>query len=138
MRRMFSLNQLKEISKEVIESGAVSNAKPIYCHPIEIYKSNVCNITCLIFNNTNDKINTYDKLKQAIHNFGGTVYNRLHASGGFYTGEKTLIVSELVEFITQDNKFKLVGLYTDGDVEDSGLDITSETFNIVDDVNKIN
>ena len=36
MRRMFSLKQLEEISKKVIESGLVDNAKPIYYHPIYI------------------------------------------------------------------------------------------------------
>ena len=34
MRRMFSIPQLKEMANEVIESGQVDNAKPIYYHPI--------------------------------------------------------------------------------------------------------
>ncbi len=53
---MFSENQLKNAAKEVIESGAVDNAKPIYCHPIYCSynrrdDSKIICFTCLIFNN---------------------------------------------------------------------------------------
>ena len=55
MRRMFSLNQLQEISKQVIKSGLVENAKPIYCHPITLTNSLSTSLTgrfnALVFNN---------------------------------------------------------------------------------------
>ena len=60
MRRMYSLKQLEEVSKkvskEVIESGEVDNAKPIYCHPVFLnsnrtFDNVVLQVTMLIFNN---------------------------------------------------------------------------------------
>lgn len=58
MKRMWSKNEVKNLSKEVIESGQVDNAKPIYCHPIFIslnrsYDNNIIQLTALIFNNDN-------------------------------------------------------------------------------------
>ena len=50
MRRMYSENQLDSIIKEQVEGGTLSNAKPIYCHPINIGYGSWF-ITMLIFNN---------------------------------------------------------------------------------------
>ena len=58
MRRMYSLNQLEQIAnnrvKTLVEGGTLNNAKPIYCHPVNIGyidESNEFMITMLIFNN---------------------------------------------------------------------------------------
>lgn len=59
MKRMWSLKQLRDIgsqqAKEVIESGEIDNAKPIYCHPVYASFSRDSSVfitfTCLIFNN---------------------------------------------------------------------------------------
>lgn len=58
MRRMFSLKQLEEIAnarvKALVEGGTLENAKPIYCHPVNLVKTSGDNrfiLTMLIFNN---------------------------------------------------------------------------------------
>ena len=51
MKRMWSKGQVKNLSKEVIESGLVENAKPIYCHPLDINFTSGSRVGCLIFNN---------------------------------------------------------------------------------------
>ena len=56
MRRMYSENQLEGIIKSEVESGTLSNAKPIYCHPITIAALTedigAWYLTFLIFNNS--------------------------------------------------------------------------------------
>ena len=64
MKRMWSKGQVKNLSKEVIESGLVENAKPIYCHPISIdddVSENKVHMALLIFDNSNEEYNTLDK-----------------------------------------------------------------------------
>ena len=69
MRRMYSLNQLQQIANErvkaLVEGGTLSNAKPIYCHPITIDvedASSNLHIAMLIFDNSNQEYNTFSKL----------------------------------------------------------------------------
>ena len=70
MRRMFSLKQLQEIAdsevKSLVEGGTLSNAKPIYCHPIVIEQQDNPNfklaLCMLLFDNNPNSYtpNNYD------------------------------------------------------------------------------
>ena len=80
MRRMFSLKQLEEISKQVIESGEVSNAKPIWYHGLDIYDGTKRNtIQCHILKNDDNAIDTLAKLKAWAESITGQVF--IQASG---------------------------------------------------------
>ena len=113
--------------------------KPIYCHPLEIFESNVCVLTALVFNNSNEVIDSWTKLKAAIHSFGGANYNRLLVSGGFVKNNVAYIASEIVEYVAS-GKFYINAVSTSGAIiTDYTLEITNEEFtSIVDSVNKIN
>ena len=125
----------------IIGTGEIDNAKPIYCHPIEMYKTGVGTLCCLIFNNSSEPIDNWAKVKEAIHSFGGDDYNRLLVSGSFtdINESKLIIASEIIEDI-RNSTYGLYGLAVDGtSYLETPLDITSMTFNsVTDGVNKIN
>lgn len=76
MRRMFSENQLENKIKNVIETGEVDNAKPIYWHGLDLYvndPSSITNLSATILNNSEDAINSVDKLKAWFERITGEV-----------------------------------------------------------------
>ena len=133
------VNATTSMSAPVINGESSPSLKPIYCHPLEIFKSNVCIMTALVFNNSSEQINTWDKLKTAIQGFGGASYNRLLATGGYVKSGVTYIVSEIVEYV-DTHKFYINAVSTSGSIiTDYILEITNEEFtSVVDSVNKIN
>ena len=144
MRRMFSLKQLQEIAdsevKSLVEGGTLENAKPVYCHPVELYKTATGTLCCLIFNNSSEQIDTWEKLKTAIHNFGGTQYNRLVCTGSLKDGDGNLIIgSEIIEDVSSQS-FALYGMQADGTSRlETPLVITGYNWtSLTDGVNKIN
>ena len=61
MRRMYSEKQIDSQIKEVIESGQVDNAKPIYWHGLEYFRTGTAILYGHILNNTAEEINTLAK-----------------------------------------------------------------------------
>lgn len=62
MRRMYSEGQLDQEIKKVIESGQTENAKPIYWHGLDLYKSGTNSVQAHILNNSDTLIDSNDKL----------------------------------------------------------------------------
>ena len=83
MRRMYSEQQLEEVTKKVIESGTTENAKPIYWHGIEVAKTTGedIQINMVLLLNDNTPINTVDKLIDKIVTFGDGAFINID---GFY------------------------------------------------------
>lgn len=133
-------NIAEETATDLIEGGTVDNAKPIYCHPLEIYYPNVGVLTALIFNNSSEKINSWTKLKNAIATFGDSSA-RLLVSGGLIdsNASKNVIASEIY-LNKSTNIYLLLGMATDGTIYNvgAGFNITNFDFQVQDDVNKIN
>ena len=134
--RIMSITDIVQVSDEVYD---VANSKPIYCHPIQMFIQNKCIMGCLILNNSSEPIDTWAKLKSAIHNFGGDSYNRLILSGGYFE-EQAIICSHIIEQVSTQ-KFILMGVGVDGTVytTNNGVDLTNVVFTeIIDNLNKIN
>ena len=100
MRRMFSEKQIEdlisllgaEVAQEIIESGEVENAKPIYCHPIRIDSDDTdtsieyrIHVALLIFDNSNEEYNTYEKLLSKLQSIFATNSSAVFPiTGGLY------------------------------------------------------
>lgn len=132
-------------AKELIESGEVDNAKPIYCHPIQLV-SNVVGkwyrLTFLVFNNDSTPF-TYDTFKQWLFNLYAEIGETISivSSGSFHA---TLDSQNDGEYSVANR------IYTnDGEtIKVSGgsivtdrvniIDVTAGADNLIDGVNKIN
>ena len=66
-------NLLNVATKNEIESGALENAKPIYYHGLDIYKSGYNSIQVHVLNNSNESINTLAKFKAWAEGITGQV-----------------------------------------------------------------
>lgn len=150
MRRMFSQKEIEQFAlakaQELIESGAVENAKPIYCHPIRVYTTdNVADssymFSIMIFNNDPTPINSRAKLikwMKDLYDLVGSVIT-VNASG-FY---KTITSCAYIYIIKtgDDYKFGCDGRSSTNvwnsieTLEESFLDGTCY---VLDGVNKIN
>ena len=91
MRRMYSLNQLKEIADErveaLVEGGTLSNAKPLYWHGLELGNSDYTTkfyFNPHILNNSPNKIDTIDKFIAWAKSITGNV---TVSGNGVYTTE---------------------------------------------------
>lgn len=162
MRRMYSEKELTNVIKEVvggmieagdftevideevaslIESGQIENLKPIYCHPIEIRDDTNKDVfmACLIFNNSETPIDTWDKLKTAIASWvaSGGRYGLLITTGSFKYSGSVIVATDLLYDNVAD-AYYVRGLGADGNVV--ALNIASRTTIIIDDgyLNKIN
>ena len=96
MRRMYSENQLQEITKEVIESGQVDNAKPIYCHPC-VMSADGIRIAFFIFNNIATPYATFGQtmtyLRTILNEDLTTV--RVITTGGFIDNTKLAVAAQI-------------------------------------------
>lgn len=142
---MYSENQLENKIKNVIESGEVDNAKPIYCHQIAITDTTGSikkRLTGFIFNNSATVITRatfrswLDNLKIATNGLG-----KLLLSGGVYDGEKIVIASYVYK--ASSNIYYIAGIDSTGTITSvSNVDFDvlfpgdSTTFE--DGVNKLN
>lgn len=141
MKRMWDKKVLQgstaQIVKSMVESGALDNAKPIYCHPINLYSNTLpANMSALILSNDPEPLDTWAKVKAAIAQFVETGNARLVTTGAaVLTG--TLVVASCIIYRTSDQTYSLQGI----DVTSLGLrdvGITSESFTVYDGVNKVN
>ena len=96
MRRMWSKNQLenqsKQAAQEVIESGLVENAKPLYYHGIEIFNkdgSTVFDITFAIIDNDSTPY-TWERIKAWVNSIDDDV---LINANGFYNNDSEAMVN---------------------------------------------
>ena len=140
MRRMWSKNQLENQSKraaaEVIESGLVENAKPIYCHPVYITLTGYCDIMFLLFDN-NATAYTRETIKSKVHELLDIADAKIMCSGNVVSNGEYYCVNFL---------FKYSGTYVIYANNDSAI-ILNENFDslidnistvVADGVNKIN
>ena len=135
----------KDDVEDIIESGLVENAKPIYCHPITInYETSpkYIRITCLIFNNDPTPF-TINSFKKWIDDVAEATENtaRLMISGGVTYDTTSVIVSYLYK--SASNNYIIGGLSrTTGEndyVSDADFNNLFPTGNLfIDGVNKIN
>ena len=143
-KRVWSDRQIRSMADESakirIEAGLTENAKPIYCHPISISKSNVCYITCLIFNNSTTAF-TLTTFKKYIDDLKEKVEVVRIMASGFYKTETEVIIMSLIG--KYENVYMIsggnasTGASTGKDSADFTAVIPSDaTFN--DGVNKIN
>lgn len=151
MKRMWSRNELKIISKEVIESGAVDNAKPIYCHPINIGiedGSVQANMTMLIFNNDSTPF-TFETFNQWLSNLADLITNaRIMVSGYLLLNSIFYPITMLYGNNNADGERQIVvrgSAFTGGAINKSytiaqweALDTDSKIKYFNDGVNKIN
>ena len=144
MRRMYSENQLESIIKEQVEGGQLSNAKPIYCHPISfVYSPTSCRITCLIFNNdaTAFTATTFADWLNALYLKIGTV--RIMCSGAFIANENSTSLTIASYMGTGSSGYYLMGVDINGIYNavyryTSKDDFISKLVEFADAVNKIN
>lgn len=107
-------DNIESIATDLIEGGTIENAKPIYCHPITLYKHSGSYpqyiLSMLIFDN-NPTAYTKTTLKQLLQSFVG----RVLVSGSYLTATAYLSPS----FISaQENALYLVGTDTEGNPHD--------------------
>ena len=141
---MWSRGQVKNLSKEVIESGLVDNAKPIYCHPIVIIFTSGGRMGCLIFNNSPTPF-TADTFVDYVDTLYGEVGAtlRIITTGGFASDDNSY-AAPAVMFVRRPSS-PLYGLVA---VDKTGLpvnkdwnaksDFVSDASSFNDGVNKIN
>ena len=139
MKRMWSKNELKEISKQLIESGLIENAKPIYFHPCFVRdngENTWARITFIILDN-NSTAYTWStfkaKLKELLDAGAAIQIN------GVFQEKTTEDHAYCQAFILLkiDADYKLYGVTPDGTQYHISLDsITASVFD--DGVNKIN
>ena len=118
---MFSEKQIKEVSKDVatdiIESGLIDNAKPIYCHSLDIKFDTSGRIACMIFNNDETPFtmtsfvqylnDLYDKIQAVV---------RIMATGVIAVGGTIFPAEVLVRRQPSDaNKFGITSQTVAGD-----------------------
>lgn len=85
MKRMWSKNELLRLSdaeiRRLIESGEITNAKPIYFHPIRFdINGNTASQTVqvksgsiMILNNSSEALDSFTKLKHYLYNNGSNI-----------------------------------------------------------------
>ena len=151
MRRMYSLEQLKNVAdsrvQALVEGGTLDNAKPIYCHPISILDTNGAEpkrLTCLIFNNDNTPF-TLTSLKKFIDDLAVATTNkgRIMVSGGVKVSATNVCIAS---YITKggDSVYYITGINAiDGSTSilgdaDFNVVFPSGTTTLDDGVNKIN
>ena len=138
MRRMFSLKQLEDISKKVIESGLVDNAKPIYYHPISISSEavdgeNESRIQLLILDNNSTaytKTTLIAKL-QSLMDLGALIN-----VNGYVKYESTLY--PVYMFLKSSDNYNVYFHSTTGRYNVNINTILGSSASITDGVNKIN
>lgn len=134
----YGIKTAKYLLTNAINGVSDPSIKPIYYHPISIYKTDVGAISFIIIDNSNEEYNTPAKLKSKISSF-----SRISPlSGGWYISalSKALIMGYAY---TAGNKHNVMGVYNDGTVETGAANIALEDIidnaeSIADGVNKIN
>lgn len=146
MRKMYSLEQLKNLIEsgatakaiEVIESGLVDNAKPIYIHPIVLLSSTShVSLSLFIFDNSDEPYDTWTKIKAKMKSIADAIEDtaRFPSIGS--------AIKEGTPFTLRNIDASTSGTFTVYGMDDSGnsvyMNITNMTTDVCfDGVNKIN
>lgn len=142
---MYSENQLEGLIKEQVEGGTLSNAKPIYCHPISIDiegedVTNPAHLACLIFDNSNEEYNTYAKfIAKLTEIFAISPLAVFPTTGAiYYGGGASLLIAQKFDYDSVSEKIQLRAVRPNGTIGYFQIDsyLTDATF--YDGVNKIN
>ena len=153
MRRMYSLEQLKNIADQrvqaLVEGGTLSNAKPIYWHTIYFQRGGTAETstfgrifgTMIILNNNPTPLTLtafLDMLK--ISGFVGIVFNGEHDSTGASNLEN---MANNIQYLTQNDNYSFRCVYrnkTTNVESHENLSISDGAFSRFEDlgVNKIN
>ena len=151
MRRMFSLKQLQEIAdarvEALVEGGTISNAKPIYCHPISLTRSGDnghMRLTMLIFNNTATAF-TLTTFKEWLETLQSQIDSvRIMVSGGVQdlVNSKYIISASYIACYEYNDQieYNIAGIYDNGNYQEiygSWNDVFHDV-SLTDNVNKIN
>ena len=138
MRRMYSENQLDTQIKEVIESGEIDNAKPIYFHPIVMITAGIFRLAITILDN-NPTAYTWDTLKVKMKEIAdGMQSNGQFNSNGFFKTSSIVCVADVIDYKYGTDKIIVYGANT-SDGSNQNLELTNLTpTEFYDKVNKIN
>ena len=129
--------------QSLIEGGTVSNAKPVYCHPISIDGTSTghseIHVSLLIFDNVNTQYNTADKLATKLNGIFSVAPDAVFPiTGGLYYIPNTAV--HIAQKIIRDNGDNIIKtVRPDGTQGNFNLALYSDQdVTIVDGVNKIN
>ena len=148
MKRMWSKNELKNIAdarvQALVEGGALDNAKPIYCHPINFKftssSSRVYFLSCLLFNNDDtpfDASTWYDYVMGLITNYNAIIMT----SGAVYIPDSTTVLVATNISTNGSDGMAVRGLKLNGSADFFTIvksDITDPTAEFTDGVNPLN
>ena len=143
---MYSENELikliQKVGADIIESGEVENAKPIYCHPVYLKysrsDSSIVEITMLIFNNNATAFTKDTFITWATQLFNNTPDAKILTSG--FIGVSPVCCFKKSE-TNPDTAFNLIRTSTttaSGTTPVNFSEIRDETTIFEDGVNKIN
>ena len=141
MRRMFSLEQLKGIAdnrvQTLVEGGTLDNAKPIYYHPINVLGQlggEACRFTLAILNNSSSPINTGSLLKTALKTLMDSGANI--QSNGYYV-DNSVYMNIFIMTKTAEDTYSILANSASDYKSDKTIDDVTYTF-VTDGVNKLN
>lgn len=127
----------------LVEGGTLDNAKPIYCHPLDIILGSNGRIGCLIFNNSSTPF-TKNTFVGFIEDLFASVGDncRIISTGVFYTDSGAYPAVGILRRNAATNQYALYSQKLDGtaitvDFNDAETFISEITY-INDGVNKIN
>lgn len=140
MKRMYSEEELNSMieakAQEMIESGEIENAKPIYWHGLDIYNGAEGTLfKAHILNNSPSPFNTLQKLKDWFLSFGD---NRIDLDGnGCFKLNNVLYPAISLVKVENGSEIKAYYQGTNG-YESAAVDILTLFVGIGDRVRKIN
>lgn len=140
MRKMYSENQVGLIAKNVIKSGNVDNAKPVYIHPIVIVDTSAAtrgvNVALFIFNNDPTPFTTWESLRDYIINIHTTehITARILTTGSFIKENKLFVACHI--YSNDSDICRLEGMKDNGSTE--YISLYEMNLSVYDGVNKIN
>ena len=108
MRKMYTEEEIKDVVNYAVEKGLINNAKPIFCHPItidkEVESSDIVHISFLIFDNSNEEYNTYDKLRAKLLSIFALNPSAVFPCTGaiYYISGASILIAQKIELYETD------------------------------------
>lgn len=128
---------------DLIEGGTIDNAKPLYCHPISIdddVSDNKVHIALLIFDNSNEEYNTYNKLLNKLNSiFSKNLYAVFPITGGiYYSSTASLHIAQKIGYNSGNSRIVMYTSRPDGTQGNFSVENYLQNATIYDGVNKVN
>lgn len=116
------------------ELKPIEGVSGLYCHPILLVGTGTDKIylACLIFDNSSEEINTWEKFKTKVLSWGVT-YARIPTTGSFVKSDTQYIAT----LIGTDGNNDFMAYAMDSTGGNQALNITSATIDVYDGVNQI-